>query len=93
VIAYILTAVALLWMYFQRNQIVANARIRAIDSILAGDDWEELDATALVGQFGWERPHGWHYMAFDLTKWTFEQFYPELAERERMQLEIEVEDE
>jgi hypothetical protein len=90
-IALLCTGFALVCLFNLRNELVYR-RGRAIDVIFNEDDWETL-VDPYLGLTGWEQPYGYTWMMFDLTKWTFEQFYPELVERERMILELEVDQE
>jgi len=80
----IFTILFLLWalgaMYLIRNQIVWRVRSKAVDAIYAGDDYI-AESRKYLHQSSWSQPYGWDWMMLDLTKWTFEDFFPELASR------------
>ncbi len=57
-----------------RNNLVLKLRLRAIDIIYVQPDWETLKKLL-------ENP-SYYEMVFDVTRWTFKQYYPILVERE-----------
>lgn len=72
---FVITLVPLLLLFFIRNEIVYRVRVRAIDVIFDHPDWMERRKILLNPSY--------NAMLFDLTRWTFKQFYPGLYSESR----------
>jgi hypothetical protein len=81
-------------LFIYRSELTYRHKARSRELIRAAPRYEQQNLIDKYFQWEyWQRPYGYGYMTFNLTKWTFEQFYPELAERERMILQLEVDQE
>lgn len=69
-----MTFSCLMMLLMLRINIVTKTRLRAIGVIYAYKDWQEKKELLINPSY--------NEMVFDLTKWTFKQFYPELYIRE-----------
>jgi len=56
-----------------RNELVFRIRSEAIDVIFSFSDWKEKRLIL--------KDPSYYVMVFDLTRWSLEQYYPELYER------------
>lgn len=79
-IAFMLTVTTMAILVLVRNAIVYKVRDHAIDIIFDGPNWQVEGALYLNTP---SHEASYTNMVLDLRKWTFAQFYPELAKRVR----------
>lgn len=71
-ITSLVITMGLLLFYAIRNSIVYNARCKAIDYIYARKNWQQ--ERQVLDTVSYER------MMWQISKWTFKQFYPQFNE-------------